>query len=450
MLKKISDRLIRLISKNFGWKLFSVVCATILWFVVMNIINPTEIQTYSVNITFANEDKLTEKGFVIMNKEEIQNTKIDIKVKSTRAALDELSKNKNEITATVDLKQFAMLYADDTDEAFKVVVTPNIPTSYVYTYELVSYTPGEVSIKLDNIVEDQKEVSVESEGTLSSGYLAESPDVIPSVVTIKGASSEIQKVDSVKVFVDVNDVSQKFSKQLTPVAYDKDGNELTSIIIEPDTIQVSFGIYKYSEISVEKPTIEGNIPDGYEVSNIEWSPKTIEVVGDEKEISKIGAIKPVVKLNGETDEEITKKYDVNAHIAKNRVSIKSGTEKEVTVKITLEKEEEREISINKDSIKVEGIATGKTANVLNDITVKLKGKKENLENLNTNDIVAKINVSNFSDGENSANVSFELPEGVGVDDNVTVRVEVASQNGNQNNNSNMNEEPQTELPVETT
>ena len=49
--------------------------------------------------------------------------------------------------------------------------------------------------------------------------------------------------------------------------------------------------------------------------------------------------------------------------------------------------------------------------------------KENLEKLNTNDIVAKINVSNFSDGENSANVSFELPEGVGVDDNVTVRVQ---------------------------
>ena len=76
MLKKISNVLFKSISKNFGWKLFSLVCAIILWFIVMNIINPTEIQTYSVNVTLENEDKLNEKGFTVMNKEEIQNTKI--------------------------------------------------------------------------------------------------------------------------------------------------------------------------------------------------------------------------------------------------------------------------------------------------------------------------------------------------------------------------------------
>lgn len=425
MLRKISNILIKCISKNFGWKLFSVVCAVVLWFIVMNILNPTEIQTYSVNVTFVNEDKLTEKGLVVINKDEIQNTKIDIKVKSTRAALEELTKNKKDILATIDLKQFSMLYAGDIAEPFKVAVNPSIPTSYVYTYEIVSFTPPEMSIKLDKIVETEKEIIVDSEGEISNGYLAGETVAMPSVVTVKGASADIEKIDSVKVFLNMDDVSEGFVKDFTPKAYDSDGNEITSVIIEPETVQISLGVYKYGQIPVKEPSIEGNPGEGYEITKVEWEPKYIDVVGDDTEISSVGDIKPRIRINGETDEKIVRKFDVNAHIAKNKLSIKSGSQREVTVTITLTKIEEQEFIISNDNIVFENADESKEINLTEPIKVKLKGTSENISKIqNENNIKAIINAGEIQEGKSLAEVNIVLPEGVNLSEKVFAKVEV--------------------------
>ena len=47
-------------------------------------------------------------------------------------------------------------------------------------------------------------------------------------------------------------------------------------------------------------------------------------------------------------------YDVNAHLAKNKLSIKSGTKKEITVTLTLAKEEKKDFYIKSQNITVEG------------------------------------------------------------------------------------------------
>jgi len=437
MLRKISDSLFKSISKNFGWKLFSIICAVVLWFIVMNIINPTEIQTYSVNITFLNEDKLTEKGLVVMNKEEIENTKIDIKVKSTRTALDELNKNKKEIKASVDLKQFVMLYAKDMKEPFKVAVTPTIPTSYVYTYELVNFTPGEISIKLDNIVEVEKDIIIDSEGEVSSGYLAGEPHANPSKVNVKGASSQIDAIESVKVLIDMSDASEAVAQQLVPVAYDKDGNEIKSLIIEPETVEVSFGVYKYGQIPVEKPDIEGTPAKDYQISGVDWEPKYIQVVGDEEEIARVGSIKPKVKIDGREEEQVEINYDVNAHIAKNKLSIREGTKKEVTVTVNLEKEEEREFIVKGDNITASGQSGGFKVILPSEIKFVLKGIKENLDSIKENDITASVDVSGLTRGKYSREFSLTLPENVSLNGNVVAEVEIAEDDSLEENPENL-------------
>jgi len=451
MLKTISEKLIKIISRNFGWKLFSVVCAIVLWFIVMNIINPTEIQTYSVNITFLNQDKLAEKGFVIMNKEEIESTKIEIKVKSTRTALDELNKNRKDITATVDLKQFAMIYADDVKEPFKVAVTPNIPKSYVHTYELVNFTPGEISIQLDNVVQEEREIVVDSEGEFASGYLEGDAVVEPNKVKIKGASTDIQKLESVKVFVDVSDASEEIVQDLKPIAYDKDGNEMDSLVIEPGTVQVNLGVYKYGQILVEKPSVEGTLPQNVKIEKIDWEPEYIEVVGNEDEISAVGSIKPVVKINEQmigNNGKITKTYDVNAHLAKNKLSIKSGTKKEVTVTLTLTKEKgEKEIVFNNSNITIIGRNDDDIVFLSSEVKTKIKGEKEILDKVNQDSVSASIDVTGLPEGKHSVPIVPKLPENVSLtEENVNVEIQIVKKDNsnnlsigeNNNNNENTN------------
>ena len=129
MLKKISIYVFDIVKRNLGWKIFSLVFAIMLLFIVMNINNPAETMTFNVNLTLLNKDKLADKGYVVLNSHELENKKIDIKVKSTRPGLDDLSKNRDLLKATIDLQQFDLLYADDIDEAFTLMVTPTIPSS---------------------------------------------------------------------------------------------------------------------------------------------------------------------------------------------------------------------------------------------------------------------------------------------------------------------------------
>ena len=41
-------------TKDIGLKIFSLIMATFMWFLVMNTINPTETRAYNANITFEN------------------------------------------------------------------------------------------------------------------------------------------------------------------------------------------------------------------------------------------------------------------------------------------------------------------------------------------------------------------------------------------------------------
>ena len=77
-------------SKNTGWKIASIFIAILLWFIVMNTLNPAETKTFSVPITLVNEMHLTENGYAVLNTEELTSTRVEIKVRATRAALDSL------------------------------------------------------------------------------------------------------------------------------------------------------------------------------------------------------------------------------------------------------------------------------------------------------------------------------------------------------------------------
>ncbi|MBQ2880586.1 MAG: hypothetical protein IJE27_07820 [Anaerotignum sp.] len=82
-----------LLFKDFGWKLLSIAIATILWFMVINIDQPVDTRTYSRPLIIQNMEVLTDRGLTAGNLEELKNTKINVKVKAQRTALDRLNQN---------------------------------------------------------------------------------------------------------------------------------------------------------------------------------------------------------------------------------------------------------------------------------------------------------------------------------------------------------------------
>lgn len=426
MLKKISEYIIKTVSRNFGWKLFSLIFAIIIWFIVMNVINPTEVQSFAVNITLLNQDKLTEKGFSIMNLEDILSKKVDIKIKSTRPALDELSKNKKEITATIDLQQFDILYPSDIAEPINVSIIPNIPSNYVYNYEIVNFTPGSIVIQLENITELKKEIVVELTGDVMDGYIATQPEINYNSVTVKGPTSELEKVDTVKVETDISDANSDISRSIAPVVYDSDGNVLEGLTLYPQNINLSIGINKYGQIPVEKPVLRGNPKEGFVISSVVCNPEYIEIIGDTSEIAKIKRIAlPAIDIEG---LEATKIFRFNAsdYFEGADIEIESGKKSQISVIVNIAQSVKKEIEISSKNFEVQGNNSEFDVILPDKIFVELTAMDEIFESLDISTIKGIIDIAGLTEGEHTVSVKLELPEGVVAESGASIKINIVA------------------------
>ncbi|MBQ9518324.1 MAG: hypothetical protein IJR59_00315, partial [Firmicutes bacterium] len=159
-------------SKNAGWKVGSIILAVILWFFVMNTLNPSETKSFSVPITLVNEDALTEGGYAVLNTEDLKNTRVEIKVRATRTALDNLPKQNDTgaVQATIDFAQFDTSRIVSTPQNLVLDINPKIDGGFLYTYEVASLSPANVSVVFDKVQEKEVKLTTNFTGGLEEGY----------------------------------------------------------------------------------------------------------------------------------------------------------------------------------------------------------------------------------------------------------------------------------------
>ena len=88
---------------DIGWKLLSLIIAIGLWFMVINTENPVETRSYTAAIQLQNEEALTERGYVVVNDDELSSTRVTVRLRGQRLALDALSQSSTRVQAVVDL-----------------------------------------------------------------------------------------------------------------------------------------------------------------------------------------------------------------------------------------------------------------------------------------------------------------------------------------------------------
>jgi len=402
----------------------------LLWFIVMNIIHPTEIRRYSVHITLLNEDKLENNEFTILNKEEIENLRVDINIKATRTALDELNKeeNRKNIKATIDLQQFDLLYGGNTSEPVNLSIKPSLPSElYLYEYEIVNFYPPTASINIDNVITTKRNVAIEQIGNVRDGYISYAPEIEPEIVEIKGPATELEKISTVKAEIDLTNATSDISSAVKPIIYDSEGNILEGLNINTQTINIYIAVNKQGYLTVEKPTVSGIPAAGCKITSIEWYPKTIEVIGSESEMTKLRNITlPEIDVN-EINDNKTVVFDIRPYIKGTNLNIKSGTYDEVTVNIKVEHEIEKEIEISIEDVNIEGKNEDKKINLPDKIAVKLKGLEQYIKDVNNENVKATINIENLEEGNHNVKVEFELPENISEAEDCIINVTISSE-----------------------
>lgn len=425
--KKMKSKITGIIPKNFGWKLLSLLFAITLWFVVMNINDPTEIKTFSVNLDLLNIEKLESNDFVALNEDELQHTKIDIKVRGTRSSLEELSKpqNRDRIIASIDFQQLSLLGAIDISEPIYVNTSVSLPSNLNYlTYEILSYSPSSVAVKLDNVVTVTKDVRLSVVGSPQNGYVNFAPNFNPEQITITGPESQINKISTLKFSVDISDAVSDVVTEIEPEILDEKGEPIKHLKLSDEFISVTVPISKRGEVKIAEPTVTGTPGIGYVFTEIEYVPKSVDVVGDEKGLMNVGEIVlEALDINGATNDVVSV-IALDSYLSELGLSFRNNNEKNVKVTAKIVKEDTAIFNVPISNISVSGYRDGLNIKMEESIYVKLAAINDDLNTVKAEDLKGIININDLNEGTHILEVSINLPENIRLVEPATTKLTI--------------------------
>lgn len=410
---------------DIGWKLLSLVIAIGLWFMVINTENPLETRSYTANIQLQNEEALFERGYVVVNEDEITSTRVTVRLRGQRLALDTLSQSSTKVQAVVDLDNVIYSY---NGEPVSVPVKIVIPSVVNDSFEILSKSIQTITVDIQPYINKDFEVKAVVNNTDSDTVQLANAVASPGTVTVYGAKSVVNSIAEVRAEVNPEILEDGMVITTAPVAYDAEGNVVDKVTFSSNELSVKIGMDEMKSVRVAVD-ITGRAAEGYEVTGIYVSPDTVDVAGKASDLSGVSIIRlPDIDVTG-IDSNIIKEFSVEDYLPEGlRVIGADGSDK-ITVTVSVEEETTKEIVIPAESITVEGtLEEGLSAHIAGrDMTITISGAGSVISTVEADDIKAYVDVDGYEAGVYSdVDVQFELPDGVSlVEGGETVTVTVS-------------------------
>ncbi len=384
----------RFLNKDITIRILSVMLALLLWFYVVTEQNPEITKDITIPVRLSNTAFLEKSSMVLAS--DPNSFKLTLKLKGKNNVLDKL--NETTVDAIADLEGHRLK-----GENFLKIIINGIPEDV----NVLQKSPESLKVVLESKVSVQKSVQVNIMGNPSHGLAAMTPVIAPNDVVITGAESQISKIHSVRVDVDIASVNAEVKKILPVRALDESGKDIQNITIEPSNIEVSIPIESTKRVGLEMD-LTGQPAIGYVISNISVFPEEILVTGKQQTLSGINLIK-------------TEKIDITdgtADVSKEvKLVMPEGVElvntgEKVTIFVNIEKLTTSEITIG--SFEYVNLAEGLALeSIQSNIVASLRGAESLLVDA-PNTIKFFIDLKNANEGTNVLNVLWEAPQGVEV------------------------------------
>ena len=287
--KRIKMQILRLFH-NWGLKLISLVFATCLWFFVTNYQDPETVLTVNnVPVKLLHTDAVTQDGKVCIVLNDSDMIPV-VTVTAPRSVVDSLGAEN--IVATADVADIA------TDNTVPIILTTN-----KYSDSITSIVGSSKSVLLSIEDEQQASFTIEASvtGNVAEGYQIGNISMEQNQVRVKGPASEVERVKSAGVSVDVSDVESSISTNAEIHLYDEDGVDIDidkNLTLNIDKVMVNVEVLAQKEIPV-KIAISGTPADGYRLTGeTTVEPGRITVAGKKSVLENVTEVSiPSSELN---------------------------------------------------------------------------------------------------------------------------------------------------------
>lgn len=395
-----------LLMKDLGWKLLSIGIAIIMWFMVININQPVDTRTYSKYIALENMRVLTNRGLTVENAEDITATKVGIKIKAQRTALDRLNQSNDWLGVSVDLSGLSSAMDGDT-----VSLPVNVEMIGVYSgYTIVSKAPSTVEVHIEKIASKEMPIMISMEGELPGDVLYSRPVLSTETVTVTGPASAVEQVVKVSAGINAKDVGDNVQLGAKLIALDANGVAVKGISLGISEVSVTYHALNIKTVPI-KVNISGTPAEGYELGETTCTPQTIEVVGGAEMLTDFVYLQlPDIDISGYS-ADVSKSFEVADYLPEG-VQIKNGTSSAILIDVQILGVNSREITVGSEQLTIQKQEKGKDYQLSGSTNVNIIGDEELIHSIDEGTLTGTVDVSGLTVGQHKALISLDLPEGV--------------------------------------
>lgn len=413
-------------------KILSLLIAILIWVVVKNVQDPMLVKVItSIPVTIVNESYLASKLEVPLLIEG-QDT-VNVKVKGRESVVKELARE--DFTAVADMTQIISMETTPRMVPVKVSCEGLLDSD-------ISVTPGNIQVDIEKQTSVEKIIAVNTGDTVpDKNYEVGVLKANPEKVTISGPESIVNKIDRVVAMVDVSDRKETRTELDSELKiYDKNQDELSekqlSYLdlkeIRNNKIKVTAEFWKAQNKISLKAESSGSPKHGYQVSEIKLVPDTISIAGTDEALQKLAEAGNTLEIPGSMIDVSGKSSDFEVNIdltellpENTKLARDLNSSVIATVKILPYNSQDFELPATQ-------IQTENTPEDMDlvfgqeKITVRLKGKDEDLKNLKPETVQMKIDLKGYKEGEYTVPVTVTLPGGYELIDEIAVKVKLVA------------------------
>lgn len=425
----------KLLTRNLGLKLASLVLAFVLWFLVAQIYDPKDTVTFNnIQVRLINTELLEEEGKVY-------------------EVLDNSNLVRVTVTGPQSIVKSELRRSDIVAEADMSKLTDINTIAITYYCENISNDSVEIKGNHDSVrlnVEDKtsKWIKLESNtiGDVASGYMIGNVTLDQTNIEVTGPKSAISQVDHAGVDINVTDSTTSLSANVDIKLYDADDNELVleSVKKNVDSAYMTVEVLATKEVPVEIEYM-GVPEDGYMATGeVESSVPTVRIAGTVSTLVGISAITvPEDRMNitGQSDnlvDIINLKEYLPANV---RLADKSFDGK-ITATVYIEPIVSKDLTVAAENISVTGVPDGMEAEITStaeEYNITVSGLSRDISILHDSSVTGILNLTQWMEdngveeltpGNYTIPITFNLAEDITVtpDINIHIRLKNADTN----------------------
>lgn len=425
----------KLLTRNLGLKLASLLLAFVLWFLVAQIYDPKDTVTFNnIQVRLINTELLDEEGKVY-------------------EVLDNSNLVRVTVTGPQSIVKSELRRSDIVAEADMSKLTDINTIAITYYCENISNDSVEIKGNHDSVrlnVEDKtsKWIKLESNtiGDVASGYMIGNVTLDQTNIEVTGPKSAISQVDHAGVDINVTDSTTSLSANVDIKLYDADDNELVleSVKKNVDSAYMTVEVLATKEVPVEIEYM-GVPEDGYMATGeVESSVPTVRIAGTVSTLVGISAITvPEDRMNitGQTDN-LVDIINLKEYLPSNvRLADKSFDGK-ITATVYIEPIVSKDLTVAAENISVTGVPDGMEAEITStaeEYNITVSGLSRDVSILHDSSVTGILNLTQWMEdngveeltpGNYTIPITFNLAEDITVtpDINIHIRLKNADTN----------------------